>query len=62
MCGIHLQFEDSKYILPCEIVLICCEPGNFFDIFRLNCQGLTLSYSFVEDLANIYVFSGDDFI
>ena len=55
-CGIRLQLEDSNYVLPCEIGPICRKPGNFFNIFHLNCQGLNSSYSFIEDLANISVF------
>ena len=51
-----MQLEDSNYVLPCEIGPICRKPGNFFNIFHLNCQGLNSSYSFIEDLANISVF------
>ena len=61
ICFLHtyvcnMQLEDSNYVLPCEIGPICRKPGNFFNIFHLNCQGLNSSYSFIEDLANISVF------
>jgi len=55
-CGIRLQLEDSNYVLLCEIGPIYRKPGNFFNIFYLNCQGLNSSCSCMEDLANISVF------